>query len=169
MGGITFITGGQRSGKSSFAQKLAQEKSERPIYLATARIWDEDFKKRIDRHKSDRGDNWVTIEENKYISKQCINNKTVLLDCVTLWLNNFFFDNNYDVEKALEEAKAEWDAFITKDIELIVVSNELGMGVHAENDVSRKFADLQGWMNQYIASKADRVFLMVSGIPLEIK
>ena len=169
MGGITFITGGQRSGKSSFAQKLAQEKSNRPIYLATARIWDEDFKKRIDRHKSDRGDNWVTIEENKYISKQCINNKTVLLDCVTLWLNNFFFDNNYDVEKALEEAKAEWDAFITKDIELIVVSNELGMGVHAENDVSRKFADLQGWMNQYIASKADRVFLMVSGIPLEIK
>jgi adenosylcobinamide kinase/adenosylcobinamide-phosphate guanylyltransferase len=169
MNDITFITGGQRSGKSSFAQRLSEEKSDKPIYLATARIWDEDFKNRIERHKSDRGDTWQTIEENKNISKHNLKNKTVLLDCVTLWLNNFFFDNNYDVEKSLLEAKAEWNNFIKQEFSLIVVSNELGMGIHSENETSRKFADLQGWMNQYIASRSNNVFLMVSGIATKIK
>jgi adenosylcobinamide kinase/adenosylcobinamide-phosphate guanylyltransferase len=98
-----------------------------------------------------------------------LKNKTVLLDCVTLWLNNFFFDNNYDVEKSLLEAKAEWNNFIKQEFSLIVVSNELGMGIHSENETSRKFADLQGWMNQYIASRSNNVFLMVSGIATKIK
>ena len=169
MNDITLITGGQRSGKSSFARKLAEEKSDNPIYLATARIWDEDFKKRIERHKADRGDMWQTLEENKHISKHNLKNKTVLMDCVTLWLNNFFFDNNFDVEKSLAEAKTEWNRFVKQDFNLIVVSNELGMGIHSENETSRKFADLQGWMNQHIASQADRVFLMISGIPTKIK
>ncbi|MEX0983177.1 MAG: bifunctional adenosylcobinamide kinase/adenosylcobinamide-phosphate guanylyltransferase [Bacteroidales bacterium] len=166
---ITLITGGQRSGKSSFAQKIAEEKSGNPIYLATARIWDNDFKNRIERHKADRGDCWQTIEEDKHISKHNLSNKTVLMDCVTLWLNNFFYDNNYDVEKSLEKAKSEWDKFITQNFNLIVVTNELGMGVHAENETSRKFADLQGWVNQYIAARANIVYLMVSGISIKIK
>lgn len=166
---ITLITGGQRSGKSSFAQKLAEQKSDNPIYMATARIWDNDFKKRIERHQSDRGDFWKTIEENKHISKHNLNKKTVLLDCVTLWLNNFFYDNNYNVEKSLEQAKSEWDTFIKQDFNLIVVTNELGMGIHAENETSRKFADLQGWINQHIATSANNVFLMVSGISTKIK
>jgi len=73
------------------------------------------------------------------------------------------------VDKTLEEAKAEWDRFIKFDGGLIVVTNELGMGVHPENELARKFADLQGWMNQYIARQANRVILMVSGIPVQIK
>ncbi len=166
---ITLITGGQRSGKSSFAQRLAEEKSDSPVYLATAKIWDEDFKKRVERHKSDRGDNWQTIEENKQISKHDLKNKTVLLDCVTLWLNNFFFDNKYDVEKSLTAAKSEWDNFIKQKFNLIVVTNELGMGIHSENETSRKFTDLQGWMNQYIASLANNVYFMISGISTKIK
>ena len=166
---ITLITGGQRSGKSSFAQKLAEEKSANPVYLATARIWDNDFKSRIERHQSDRGNCWKTIEENKHISQHDLNNKTVLMDCVTLWLNNFFYDSNYDVEKSLKQAKMEWDKFISQDFNLIVVTNELGMGVHAENETSRKFADLQGCVNQYIAARANNVYLMVSGISTKIK
>lgn len=169
MAKITFITGGQRSGKSRYAQQLAEAKSENPVYLATARIWDDEFKSRIRRHQSDRGNQWETIEEEKLISKLHLDKRTVLLDCITLWLTNIFHDNNYNVERSLEEAKKEWNTFIQQDFELIVVSNELGMGVIAENEIARKFTDLQGWMNQFIASIADEVFLMISGIPIKIK
>ncbi|HKK82146.1 MAG TPA: bifunctional adenosylcobinamide kinase/adenosylcobinamide-phosphate guanylyltransferase [Prolixibacteraceae bacterium] len=165
---ITFITGGQRSGKSSHAQKLAEEQNLEPIYLATSRIWDENFRQRVEHHQNDRGNQWTTIEEEKQLSKLRFENQTILLDCITLWLTNIFYDNNNDVEKSLQEAKAEWDAFIKQDFKLIVVSNELGMGIHPENEIARKFADLQGWMNQYIAKKADEVILMVSGIPVKI-
>lgn len=169
MAQITFITGGQRSGKSSFAQKLAEEKSDSPVYLATARVWDEDFRKRIERHQQDRGGHWTTLEEEKELSTVDRTDKVVLLDCITLWLTNIYTNNNFEVDKSVEEAKNEWDNFIEADFELIVVSNELGMGVHPENESSRKFADLQGWINQYIAGKADTVMLMVSGIPVQIK
>ncbi|MBN1768911.1 MAG: bifunctional adenosylcobinamide kinase/adenosylcobinamide-phosphate guanylyltransferase [Prolixibacteraceae bacterium] len=165
---ITFITGGQRSGKSSHAQQLAEEQSSEPIYLATSRIWDEDFRQRIERHQNDRGNQWTTIEEEKQLSKLRFEGQTVLLDCITLWLTNIYYDNNNDVEKSLQEAKTEWDAFIAQDFKLIVVSNELGMGVHPENEIARKFTDLQGCMNQYIAKKANEVVLMVSGIPVKI-
>lgn len=165
---ITFITGGQRSGKSSYAQKLAEGQSKSPIYIATSRIWDDDFRRRVERHQSDRGMQWTTIEEEKQLSKLRFERQTVLLDCITLWLTNIFYDNDNDVEKSFQEAKTEWDAFIKQNFELIVVSNELGMGVHPENEIARKFADLQGWMNQYIAKKSNEVILMVSGIPVKI-
>jgi adenosylcobinamide kinase/adenosylcobinamide-phosphate guanylyltransferase len=88
---IYFITGGQRSGKSSYGQKVALKLSQNPIYLATSRIWDEDHKLRIKHHKSDRDDRWTTIEEKKYISNHDFTCRTVLMDCVTLWLTNFFY------------------------------------------------------------------------------
>ncbi|MEI7596713.1 MAG: bifunctional adenosylcobinamide kinase/adenosylcobinamide-phosphate guanylyltransferase [Bacteroidota bacterium] len=166
---ITFITGGQRSGKSRYAMQLAENISYNPIYLATARVWDEDFKQRIIRHQSDRNETWQTIEEEIAISKLNVDNRTVLLDCITLWLTNIFSDNEYDVQKSLDIAKQEWDLLAKKNMQLIVVSNELGMGIHAETEVARKFADLQGWMNQYIAKTATTVYLMISGIQLKIK
>ncbi len=169
MAKIIFITGGQRSGKSSFAQRLAEEKSDSPLYLATARIWDDDFKQRVERHRADRGGNWQTIEEQIEIGHFNFVGKTVLLDCITLWLTNIFYENRNDIEKSLSIAKAEWNKLIQQNFNLIVVSNELGMGVHPENEMARKFADLQGWMNQYIAQNADTVFLMVSGISVKIK
>ena len=95
--------------------------------------------------------------------------KLYYLDCITLWLTNIFHDNEYRVEEALAQAKEEWTGFIQQDFTIIVVSNELGMGVIPEHESARKFADLQGWMNQYIASLADTVYLMVSGIPVKIK
>lgn len=169
MATITLITGGARSGKSSFAQKLAEQKSDKPVYLATARIWDEDFADRVKRHQADRDERWQTVEEEKELSKHDFSGKVVMLDCITLWLTNFFHDHEYRLEEALEAAKAEWTRFTAQDMDLIVVSNELGMGVHPGNEAARKFADLQGWMNQFIAQQADTVFLMVSGIEVKIK
>ena len=169
MAKITFITGGQRSGKSRYAQELAEKKSDEPVYLATAHIWDVDFEQRVKRHQSDRGEKWTTIEEEIEIGSLTLDGKTVLLDCITLWLTNIFYKNKSDVNQSLEKAKEVWENFVKKDITLIVVSNELGMGVHPENELARKFADLQGWMNQHIAQTADEVFLMISGIPLKIK
>ena len=166
---ITFITGGQRSGKSSYAQQLAEAASEHPIYLATARHWDEDFTQRIQRHQEDRGGQWTTIEEEKHLSNLDLENQTVLLDCITLWLTNIFHDNSYNVEATLKVAKNEWDLFTIKNNQLFVVSNELGMSIHAQDEVSRKFTDLQGWMNQHIAKRSDHVILMVAGLPVEVK
>ncbi len=166
---IIFITGGQRSGKSRFAQKLAEEYSANPLYLATARRWDEDFEKRIRRHQTDRGEQWETLEEEKRLGLLSLGGRTVLLDCITLWLTNIFHDNLYDAEAALKEAKLEWDTFIRQDFLLIVVSNEIGMGLHAADEASRHFTDLQGWINQHIAASADKAFVMVSGIPLQLK
>lgn len=166
---IIFITGGQRSGKSRFAQQLAEEYSANPLYLATARRWDEDFEQRIRRHQADRGEQWETIEEEKRLSSLSLGGRTVLLDCITLWLTNIFHDNSYKTETALEETKREWNAFIQQDFRLIVVSNEIGMGLHAPDESSRHFTDLQGWVNQHIAASADKVYVMISGIPLQIK
>ncbi|MCK9618160.1 MAG: bifunctional adenosylcobinamide kinase/adenosylcobinamide-phosphate guanylyltransferase [Lentimicrobiaceae bacterium] len=169
MAQITFITGGTRSGKSSFAQKMAEAGSKNPVYLATARVWDENFRRRIKRHQNDRGPHWVNIEQEKVLSACDVEGQTVLLDCITLWLTNIFFDNQFDADRSLEEAKSEWDRFVQKEMNLIVVSNELGMGVHPVEESARKFADLQGWMNQYIAQQSGEVFLMISGIPVKIK
>ncbi len=166
---VIFITGGQRSGKSNFAMQKALELSEQQVYIATSRIWDDDFKNRVDRHKEDRTESWINIEEEKQISKHDLTGKTVVLDCITLWLTNFFSDSNFDVDKSLEEAKQEWNKFIDQDFTVFVISNEIGMGVHAETEGTRKFTDLQGWMNQYIAKQANEVILMISGIPMKIK
>ncbi len=166
---IIFITGGQRSGKSNYAQHLAENMSDSPIYLATARHWDKDFDKRIERHQLDRGDLWTTLEEEKLLSSHNLSGKTVLMDCVTLWLTNIFHDNKYSLNPSLEEAKKEWTRFINQDFTLIVVSNEIGMGIHPMEETSRHFTDLQGWINQYIASLADEVIFMVSGIAVKIK
>lgn len=166
---IYFITGGERSGKSRYAQELALELSSSPVYLATARQWDDDFRKRIKRHQSERDDRWTNIEEEKYIGNLTLNNKVVVVDCVTLWLVNFFTDTKYNVEESLTQAKAEFEKIMIKDGIFIFISNEIGMGVHAETETGRKFVELQGWMNQYIAKHAHEVILMVSGIPLKLK
>lgn len=166
---IIFVTGGQRSGKSRYAQSLAESLSDKPVYLATARRWDEDFENRIRRHQADRGEQWQTIEKDKEISLLDLSGKTVLLDCITLWLTNIFHDNGYDLNKSVEEAKAEWSKFVDQDFQLIVVSNEIGMCLHAPDEVSRHFTDLQGWINQHIATHADKVVAMISGIPLQLK
>ncbi len=166
---IILITGGQRSGKSSYAQRMALSLAPDPIYLATSRVWDEEHRRRIERHKAERGKEWTSIEEEKELSRLELEGRVVLVDCVTLWATNFFFDLDSDVEQSLVSLKSEFDKLIVKDALFIFVTNEIGMGEMSQNDVQRKFADLQGWLNQYIAAKSDEVYLMVSGLPLKVK
>lgn len=166
---ILLITGGQRSGKSSYAEKLALSLSPHPVYMATSRIWDEEFRLRVAKHQERRGPEWTNIEEDKVLSRHTLTGRVVLIDCVTLWCTNYFYDLNADVEKALEALKQEFDNFTAQEATFLFVTNEIGSGAVSENSVQRKFTDLQGWINQYIASKADQVYLMVSGIPVLIK
>ncbi len=186
---IVFITGGARSGKSRYAQEMALQLSPHPVYVATARHWDGDFGERIRRHQKDRDDRWTSIEEEKHLSRLDLAGKVAVIDCITLWLTNFFIDTREDIEASLEACKKEMEALSKppipdqsmpdqlisgqliseQDTVLIIVSNEIGMGVHAETESGRKFTDLQGWMNQYIAQLAEEVILMVSGIPMVIK
>lgn len=166
---IILITGGQRSGKSEQAERLALSLSPNPIYLATARIWDEEFRQRVQRHQARRGPQWTNIEEEKKLSKHNVEGRVVLIDCLTLWATNFFFDLESHVAPALDAVKEEFDKFTRQDATFIFVTNEIGLGGVSENELQRKFTDLQGWMNQYVASKADEVYLMVSGIKVRIK
>lgn len=166
---IMLITGGQRSGKSRYAQDLALSLTPNPVYLATSRIWDEEFRQRVLRHQADRGPEWTNIEEEKLLSRHNLTGRVVVIDCVTLWCTNFFFDNQGQVEASLEQIKREFDALVRQDATFLFVTNELGLGGVPMDETQRKFTDLQGWVNQYIASKADKVVLMVSGIALKIK
>jgi adenosylcobinamide kinase/adenosylcobinamide-phosphate guanylyltransferase len=166
---LILITGGQRSGKSKEAETLALSLSTNPVYVATAHIWDEEFRERVRRHQERRGPQWTNIEEEMALSRHDLTGRVAVIDCVTLWLTNFFFQLESDVNKSLEAAKAEFDAFTQHDATYIFVTNEIGSGGTSENAIQRRFTDLQGWMNQYIASKADEVILMVSGIAVKVK
>jgi len=169
MATIYFITGGARSGKTSYTSNRALELSDKPVYVATARPWDADFEKRIQRHQKERGEHWTNLEEEKFVSQLDLKGRVVVIDCVTLWLTNFFVDFENDIEKSLQSFKEEIDKLEQIDATFLIISNELGMGMHAETEVGRKFADLQGWANQYVAQKAGKVIFMVSGIPMQIK
>ena len=172
---IILITGGQRSGKSVTAERMALSMSDNPVYLATAHIWDEEFRKRVEIHQQRRGPQWTNIEEEKHLSRHKVEGRVVVVDCLTLWCTNFFFAREKaeweqpTVDSALEELKAEFDRFTDQDAVFIFVTNEIGSGGVSENAIQRRFTDLEGWMNQYVAKKADEVILMVSGIEVKIK
>ena len=150
---IILITGGQRSGKSITAERMALSLSPTPVYLATAHAWDDEFRQRIAKHQERRGACWTNIEEEKKLSKHLLYNKVVVVDCITLWCTNFFYDANHD----------------TSTLPDVFVTNEIGSGGVSNNALQRRFTDLQGWMNQYVATKADEVYLMISGIAVKIK
>lgn len=184
---IILITGGERSGKSSYAEERAQQMDPNPVYLATARIWDEEFRLRIRMHQERRGTHWINIEEPENLSQHTFTGHTVLVDCLTLWATNFFFRasnsetaaETEDAEKArigqetikqvLQELKEEFDRLVQQDATFLFVTNEIGSGGISPHPIQRRFTDLLGWLNQYVARKADEVILMVSGIPVKIK
>ena len=165
---IILITGGQRSGKSKQAEEMALGLAENPVYVATAHVWDEEFRERVRRHQERRGPQWTNIEEEKYLSRHDLTGRVAVIDCVTLWLTNFFFESQ-DVDLTLQAVKEEFDRFTERDATYIFVTNEIGSGGVSMEAVQRRFTDLQGWMNQYIASRADEVILMVSGLPIRVK
>lgn len=166
---IILVTGGQRSGKSEFSERLALEYSPTPVYLATAHVADDEMRQRVSLHRKRRGQQWLTIEEETHLSKHDLSGHTVLVDCITMWITNIFFSNEENVDASLNLLKAEFDNFTNHDAVFIFVTNEIGLGGVGADPLTRKFTDLQGWFNQYIAVRADEVYFTVSGIPLKIK
>jgi adenosylcobinamide kinase/adenosylcobinamide-phosphate guanylyltransferase len=185
---IILITGGQRSGKSRHAEELALSLSANPVYLATAHVWDEEFRERVRIHQQRRGPQWTNIEEERHLSRHDLTGRVVVIDCVTLWLTNLITPENPEYPEypenpetpenpsspaptttILAAAEAEFDAFTAREATYIFVTNEIGSGGVSPNALQRRFTDLQGWMNQYIAARADEVILMVSGIAVKIK
>ena len=131
---IILITGGQRSGKSSYAEHLALSLCPTPVYIATAHIWDEEFRQRVLRHQERRGSRWENIEEEKWLSRHDIYNKVAVIDCITLWCTNFFYNQTAkeweqpSVDIALKEIQEEFDRFTAQDATFIFVTNEIGSG-----------------------------------------
>ena len=170
---IILVTGGQRSGKSAYAEQRALSLSDSPVYIATAHVGDDEFARRVEAHRRRRGDKWTTIEEERFLSRHHIYNKVVLIDCVTLWCSNFLFNaedgSMLSVDEALQAVKREFDLFTSRQGIFIFVTNEIGWGGVSPDAVQRRFTDLQGSVNQYIASKADEVVLVVSGIAMKLK
>jgi adenosylcobinamide kinase / adenosylcobinamide-phosphate guanylyltransferase len=166
---LTLVLGGARSGKSRFAQELALGWSPRPVYIATAKVWDDDFAARVRRHQADRGPEWTSFEEQKAISGLDVGGRVAVVDCATLWLTNFFLDEAQDVERSLGAARAELERFLALGSNAIFVSNELGLAPHAATEMGRKFVDLQGFFNQELARRAQTVVFMVAGIPMVVK
>jgi adenosylcobinamide kinase/adenosylcobinamide-phosphate guanylyltransferase len=163
------VTGGQRSGKSRFAESKVLAVSERPIYIATAEVRDEEFRERVARHQAWRGDRWTTIEEPIALGSVDVEGRAVLVDCVTMWATNHFFKYGENVDSALEALKCEFDKLTSQNATIVFVTNEIGLGGTSANVMQRKFMDLQGFINQYIAAHADEVYLLVSGIGVRIK
>lgn len=163
------LLGGTRSGKSRFGQQLASQLAVAPVYLATSRRWDDEHAARIERHQADRGPEWITVEEPLDIAHAAMGYPVVLIDCVTLWLTNVFTEQGSDLDRSLSAAKSEIDRCLRRDNTWIWISNELGQGVHASTMTARRFVDLQGFINQYLAAHVQTVALMVAGLPLVIK
>jgi adenosylcobinamide kinase/adenosylcobinamide-phosphate guanylyltransferase len=171
---LIIILGGVRSGKSRYAQQLAGDIGKRVLFLATAEAGDDEMKHRIARHKSSRPESWRTIEEQMDIAgalrKNAARADAVIIDCITVWLSNLLLHNEKLSEK---EMTAEIDRLIDSyeqgEVTYIIVSGEVGMGIVPEHPLGRIFRDYLGLANQRLAAKADRVVLMVAGIPMDVK
>jgi adenosylcobinamide kinase / adenosylcobinamide-phosphate guanylyltransferase len=167
-----FITGGARSGKSSFAEKLANDVAGKRAYIATAQALDEEMAARIQKHKKDRGGVWDTYEEPLAVEEllRKINGKydVVLLDCLTLWLSNVM-DRITDDEAIASRAELLVAAIGEFSGFSIVVSNEVGLGIIPDNPLARRFRDCAGMLNQKMARTAHDVYFTAAGIPVKIK
>ncbi|WP_157670068.1 bifunctional adenosylcobinamide kinase/adenosylcobinamide-phosphate guanylyltransferase [Chitinibacter sp. GC72] len=167
---LIVVTGAQKSGKSRYAENRALALSARPAYLATSRVWDDDFAERIARHKSARDERWVNLEQDTDLAAHGFDGDVIVLDCITLWLTNLFTDCEYDRDATLLDAKKRWAEFAATTTQTVIaVGNEIGWSLHAETQMGRHFVDLHGSFMQYIAAQAEEVVLMVAGLPLKVK
>ncbi len=178
MADIILVTGGARSGKSLFAQELAEKTGENKIFIATCPVIDPELKIRIEIHKRQRKQKgWKTVEETTHLANAVEASKgadVVLIDCLTLWINNLLYEamnkkKDLGENEITDQCNKVLDAASHMAGTLIMVTNEVGMGIVPENQISRKYRDLLGRCNQIMAKNADKVILMVSGIPVKIK
>jgi len=168
---IILITGGARSGKSTYAEKRAAALGSRRLYVATAEAKDEEMAQRISEHKNRRGGDWATIEEPLELAEALFARRgqidCALVDCLTLWLGNLLLQ--HDGKYAEEKVNELVEILTGLDFHLVLVTNEVGWGIVPDNLLARQFRDLAGWANQQIAAAAHEVVLMVAGVPLGVK
>ena len=163
------VLGGARSGKSSFAQRLAEDIHGDLIYVATAQAFDMEMADRIARHQSDRCSRWQTVDCPLDIADEIARNqgdgRTILVDCLTLWLSNLML-GDHDIAGAVSRLTA---ALMNSASTVILVSNEVGQGIVPDNALARRFRDEAGWLNQAIARAADDVWFVTAGLAQRLK
>ena len=184
MSRLIFVTGGARSGKSTFAEKFAKEKTEKVTYIATAIPFDEGMTHRIEKHREQRPKDWGLLEMyrdfDKIIDSEAYRDCDLLLvDCLTILVSNHMIYSGIDFDTCHPSEVDELEAKIKDDInsllrfsserDMIVVSNEIGMGLVPPYKMGAYFRDVAGRMNQFLASMADDVYFIVSGIEMKIK
>lgn len=169
---VVLVTGGARSGKSRFAQELVEGWGQRILYIATAEALDEEMEERIQRHRSDRGDRWSTLEEPLDLKRALSGadgHEGVLLDCLTLWASNLLGRYGEDEDALQAEIGRFLEGLAAFPGRLCVVTNEVGLGVVPDNALARRFRDLAGRINQEVARLSDEVYLVTVGFPLRLK
>lgn len=173
MARMIYVSGGARSGKSGFAQRLAEQRPGQLLYIAPARVEDDEMAARVELHRQARGERWELLEEPLWLAQTlpaaASGKGALLLDCVTLWLSNLFFHYQEQQEAVLVEVERFIALARQLDEPLYLVSNELGCGIVPENRLARRFRDLAGIVNQRLAAAADEAWLVVSGLPLQLK
>ena len=170
-GRIILVLGGARSGKSRFAQQLAVRLWKQPVYLATAEITDAERADRIARHRAARDGRWACLEEplnlSDALTRAAAQGDGVLLECVTVWLGNVLVKEGTAAVAARQQAL--FTALQAGLGDVILVSNEVGLGIVPEHALGREFRDLAGWLNQALAAAADTVVFIAAGLPLTLK
>lgn len=162
------ITGGARSGKSELAERLALRPTGRAVYIATAEAWDDEMRARIKTHQDRRGQEWA----NHHAPLDLVETleatdggDTRLVDCLTLWLTNLML-GDHDWRAASERL---CDALPRQSAPVVLVTNEVGMGIVPDNRLAREFRDAAGWLNRRVAEVSDAVYLTVAGCPIKVK
>lgn len=172
---IRLVLGGARSGKSSYAEKLATETGLPVTYIATAQVYDDEFKARVQNHKDRRPASWTLVEEPHHLTEALASiaapNQCVIVDCLTLWLAQWICaDCNPPKNSSWQ---SERDAFLkllpNLSGTIILVSNEVGMGIVPLGEINRQFQDEQGRLNQAVANIADKVSFIATGLPIKLK
>lgn len=172
---LILILGGARSGKSACAEDLARQ-GERTLFVATAEALDDDMKRRIEKHRARRPAAWDTLEEPfdpvTAIPSALAGHDTLLIDCLTLWVSNLLLQPGDDADaetEILSRAGALLDLYDRTEARWILVSNEVGLGVAPATELGRNYRDVLGRVNQLFASRADKVYLMVAGLPVDLR
>lgn len=164
-----FVLGGARSGKSLFAETLTLSLAPTSIYLATARIWDDEMRDRIDEHKGRRGDEWLSFEEPIDLVSQlemlAPQKRPVLVDCLTMWLTNLMLEER-DIDA---EGDRLANVLKTLPASVVFVSNEVGQGIVPDNKMAREFIDHAGLLHQKISQAVNEVYFITAGLPSKIK
>lgn len=169
------ILGGARSGKSQYAEQLAQASNKQVIYIATGAAGDEEMQERIKKHQTERPRYWETIEEPMLIadviSQNAGNYNYLLVDCLTLWLNNILFDSlgNYQEDIFLQQKQALLEILPGLETDIAFVSNEVGLGIVPMDKMSRRFIDEAGRLHQQLAKICSHVTLVTAGLPQALK